>query len=414
MLYEHIILSVTLFIALLLSCLLSACETAFTGCSKARLHYLSQNNNKSAKRLLHLLEKQDITIGCLLLGNNLVNILSSALVTDFFIQEIGEGGIAYATFVMTIIIFVFAEMLPKNYALRHADSLSLSLSWFIATITFLGQPFVALLRFLTRKMQTQTTSQEPIGEEILRGTIDLHKQNEEFIETGKMLASVLDLENITIREVMKHRSQLSVIDLTEDNQKTIIQTLSECPGSFIVVTDNNETDILGLLLCKDALLHIYQNPNSFDLRPLIKDDVFALETTSLLEQIQQFKRKKIFSSIVVDEYGEFLGLVTQTDILEEIVGNMNKDPHKTILPGVVQQGSSYFIAGDVTLRDLNRALDWNLLDDQASTIAGLLLYKTKTIPDVHQTFTFDNLLFEVIEKNETAITQVKVTPHQPL
>lgn len=406
-----------IFFLLCLSGFFSGSETAMTAASQARMHSLEKEGNKKAALVNKIRERQEQLIGALLLGNNLVNILASALATSVLIKIFGETGVVYATLVMTMLVLIFAEVLPKTYALLRSDSMAMLFAPAIYAMVKILSPVselvVNLVHFVLRRFGMDIDADMNTHEEVLRGAIDLHQgTNEEASEQKAMLRSILDLAAVEVAEIMTHRKNLVTIDANQpvDN---IVNDVLECPFTRLPVWIDDPDNIIGVIHAK-LLLKELRNMSgayqSFDITDVASDPWFIPETTTLFDQLQAFRERKEHFAIVVDEYGGLMGVVTLEDILEEIVGEID-DEHDVEVEGVkLQTNGSLVIDGTVTIRDLNREFDWNLPGDEYSTLAGMILYESKMIPEVGQVFNFHNFRFKILQRQRNQITQIKVFP----
>ena len=409
-----------IFILLIISGFFSGSETAMTGASKARMHQLTKQGDKRAKLILSLLEKKDTLIGSILFGNNLVNILASALATNLLIQFFGETGIIYATLAMTMLILIFAEVLPKTWALSNPDRVALFIAPTIRIIVMIFWPITWFVQLVVRSVlwifgvNIITTIDHDEKEEELRGAIELHEGLEPEIKQERlMLRSILDLDDVDVEEIMTYRSNVEMIDL-EDDIKDNIEKLLASNYTRILLMRGNADNILGVLHAKSLLRAIYvsQKTNILpDLEELSSKAWFIPENTTLLDQLQEFRARREHFAIVVDEYGTFMGIVTLEDILEEIVGEIDDENDVEVKGVEAQANNSYIIDGSVTIRDLNRQFDWNLPDDNANTIAGLILHEARIIPEAGQVFNFFGFRFIVLKRQRNQLTSLRVTPY---
>ena len=411
-----------IFFLLVLSAFFSGSETAVTAASEGRLHQLSKNGNRSAGIILALREKKERLIGAILLGNNLVNILASVLATGIFLRYFGDAAIAYVTLVMTLLILVFAEVLPKTYAFSHADRTALAVAPVVKPIVIILAPVTHAIYLFVR------TTLRPIGielgselggslhEEELRGVIDLHEGPEPEIQHERaMLRSILELDDVGVQEVMTHRSAITMIDVNDAPEK-IIDNMLKSPYSRMPLYSEDPDNITGVVHANDLLREVHIRGGSvdgLDFNELASEPWFIPETTTLLDQLQAFRQRREHFAVVVDEYGSLMGIVTLEDILEEIVGEID-DEHDVAAATVRPQADGSFIAGgSVTLRDLNRDYDWQLPDDVSTTIAGLILHEARLIPNPGQVFTFYGFRFEIMRRARNQITLIRITPPAP-
>ena len=404
-------------VLLLFSAFFSGAETALTGASKSRMHALEIEGNKRAKMVNQLREQKDRLIGAILLGSNIVNTLSSALATSLFLNLFGGEGVLYATGVMTILLLIFSEVLPKTYCLMRADFVAMKIAPIIRFLMWIFAPILiivsAILSIMTRMMKVQASSTE----EELRGAIELHETEEEQRTHAKraMLHSILDLADVDVGSIMTHRKGVETVDISQPISVVIDQVLDNAYSRLPVFRDDPD-NIVGILHAKALLREISAVNGDFskvEISRLLSDPWFIPETTILFDQLQAFRERKEHFAIVVDEYGAFKGIVTLEDILEEIVGDID-DEHDVSIPGVrAQPNGSFIVDGTVTIRDLNRAVGWNLPDDKYSTLAGLVLLESKMIPAVGQNFTFYNYRFKILKRQRNQITLIRVGEDSP-
>ena len=409
---EFWLLLIAIIALIIISALFSSSETALTAASDARMHQFARKGNRRARIVNELRSKKELLISSLLIGNNAVNILASALATSTAITLFGEGGVAFATIVMTILLVVFAEVLPKTYAFNHADSFSLAVAPIVKIIFKCLAPASKLISFIIPIFIKETKETKYNREEELRGLIKLHIAGGDNIdkEKGAMLSSVLDLQSITVEEVMKHRSNVDMIDVDEKIDKILSHVVQSSYTRHPIFSEKQE-NIIGVLHVKEILKKLKQTEFSFDgleIKEMASEVYFVPETTLLYDQLQSFKKRREHFAVVVNEYGDFRGIITLEDILEEIVGEID-DEHDNPIPGIKSyKDGSWKINGDVTIRDLNRTFDLDLPDEEASTIAGLVIHESRTIPLVGQEFIFHNLKIKVLIKNQNRIKALKI------
>ncbi len=367
-------------------------------------------------------ERKSHLIGAILIGNNLTNILASALATSFLIGMFGEAGVAYATVGMTALVVLFAEILPKTYALQNSDRLALAIAPLIRPLVFLFSPLTRMSQAIVRGtlwlfgVRMQSAAGLDSSPEELRGVIDLHKSSDHDVRRERaMLRSVLDLAEVEVGEIMIHRNTVTMIDAS-DGLADIVDQVLDSPYTRIPIWSGEKDNIVGVLHTKELLRALKaraQLIDSIDVVELAAQPWFVPESTRLLDQLQAFRDKHEHFSLVVDEYGSLQGVVTLEDILEEIVGDIS-DEHDISLPGLrPQSDGSFFVDGNFTLRDINRQLEWDLPDDAASTVAGLILHEARRIPESGQIFLFHGFRFEVVRRQCNQITHVRITPPAP-
>lgn len=408
-----------IFVLLVLSAFFSGSETALTAASRPRMHNLEQSGISRAGLVNRLLDHKDRLIGAILLGNNLVNIMASALATSLLIGIFGEAGVVYATLSMTLLVLIFAEVLPKTYAFHNADRLALRVAPILRPVVLLLAPVTQGVQLIVRGtlrlfgIRLQATFGSDEAEEELRGAIDLHSgQSEEERHEREMLRSILDLAEIWVEEIMIHRRDVTALDI-ELPPETIVDEVLASPYTRIPLWRAKPDNIVGVLHAKAllrALRSAGEDPAHIDAQAISGDPWFIPETTDLLSQLQAFRSRHEHFAIVVDEYGEFLGIVTLEDILEEIVGDI-ADEHDVEIEGVqVEEDGAITVDGRVTIRDLNRRFDWRLPSDEAATIAGLVLYEARTIPREGQVFAFHGFSFEILRRKRNQLTLIRMTP----
>ena len=406
---------------IILSAFFSAGETSMTAVSEPRMLAAEKNGNRFAKMVNRILERKDRMIGAMLLGNNLINILASAIMTNVLIGMFGEAGVFYATGVMTVMILIFAEVMPKTLALHRPDKMAMFMAPVMRVIIILFSPITQLISSIvhtTLKFFRVDLSQvdEEAQMEVLRGAIEMHRGPEE--ETSKqraMLKSVMDLADVTVEEVMIHRKNVSMIDASTDPERIIDEVLNS-PYTRMPVWKEKPDNIIGLIHIKWLLRELKMANNDYSkikIEDIAAEPWFIPNTTTLFDQLQAFRERGEHFAFVVDEYGSFMGVVTLEDILEDIVGDID-DEHDMSVPGVKRQpNGTYLVNGTVTIRDIKREFEWDLPDAQYSTIAGLVLYEAQKLPEVGQSFMFHDFKFDVVRRHRNQITLVRVTPPAP-
>jgi Mg2+/Co2+ transporter CorB len=407
---------------LVLSGFFSGSETSLTAASRARMHTLAQQGDHRAALVNRLWRGKAQLIGAILLGNNLVNILGSALATSLMISLFGEAGVLYATLAMTLLVLIFAEVLPKTYALSHADNMALTVAPVMQVIVALLSPVVRMVQWIVTMtlrlfgLRIDAVYTADAWEEEMRGAIDMHKAaDEESRHERAMLRSILDLGDVEVVDIMMHRSNVVTID-AELSPEQIVSAVLESPFTRLPLWRRSPENIVGVLHAK-ALLRAVEasggRVENLDVLSIANDPWFIPESTDLLSQLQAFRARKEHFAIVVDEYGDLQGIVTLEDILEEIVGDI-ADEHDVEVEGVeLQSDGSAVVEGSVTIRDLNRRCDWRLPDEEASTIAGLVLHEARRIPEAGQSFAFHGFRFEILERERHQVTLIKVTRLTP-
>jgi Mg2+/Co2+ transporter CorB len=407
---------------LILSAFFSGSETALTAASRAKMHALEQDGNRRARIVNRLLLARERLIGAILLGNNLANIAASALATTLFLSLFGEAGVAYATVVMTVIVVLFAEVLPKTYAILNADRMALVLAPAVSLLVAVLAPVTAAIQFLVRHALRLFGA--PISDDVdvlsaheeIRGAIELHHKEGGVVKlTRDMLGGVLDLRELTVSDIMLHRTKMDAID-AELPAEQIVDAALKSPHTRLPLWRGEREEIVGVLHAKTllrALRDARGDLSKIDVLALATAPWFVPDTTTLKDQLNAFLKRKAHFAIVVDEYGEVMGLVTLEDIIEEIVGEISDETDIAAALAKPQPDGSVIVDGTVPIRDVNRLMDWDLPDEEATTIAGLVIHEAQTIPDPGQAFTFHDYRFEVLRRQRNRITSLRVTPLQP-
>ncbi len=419
---EYIALIAAILVLLVLSAFFSGSETALTGASLPRMHELARQGNRRAILVLALYEQRERLIGAILLGNNLANILATTLATTAFIYLFGEAGVIYATVAMTSLVLVFAEVAPKVYALANADRMALGVAPVIRGIVFLFAPVTHAIQSLIGGVmklfgvEQGDNADRVESEQELRGAIALHTGPEpEIRHERQMLHSILELDEVEVGEVMTHRRNVTMIDADLPTEE-ILEIVFDSPYTRLPLYRSNADDIIGVLHVKVLLREVVArggDTREIDIEGLSGQPWFIPESTTLLDQLLAFRERREHFAIVVDEYGAFMGIVTLEDILEEIVGEID-DEHDKIVRGVrPQPDGSYIVDGTVTIRDLNREFEWSLPDEKASTVAGLVLFESRLIPEPGQVFNFHGFRIEILRRQRNQIVSLRLTPQVP-
>lgn len=403
---------------LCLSAFFSGSETALTAASKVRLTAYEKGGNKRAGLVNRIRDKKDRMIGALLLGNNLVNILASALATSVLIQVFGEAGVVYATLVMTMMVLIFAEVLPKTYAFHNADKMSMAIAPIIKVVIVVFAPVTEAVTFIVRRVLRVfgiDISKVKAGShlELMRGVIEMHDgPEEEVTQQRAMLRSILDLADVDLEEIMIHRKNVTMIN-ADDPVDQIVEQVLDSSFTRIPLWRDNPDNVVGVLHVKMLLRAMRENRTdiyAINITDVALDPWFVPESTTLYDQLQAFRERQEHFALIVDEYGSLQGIVTLEDILEEIVGQIDDEEDESV-PGVkTLPKGTYLVDGAVTIRDLNREFEWGLPDDEYATLAGLILFEAKMVPAVGQSFRFHDFQFDIVKREKHQITQVRVTP----
>ncbi|MGH6863232.1 MAG: HlyC/CorC family transporter [Methylocella sp.] len=412
----------TILLCVALSAFFSASETALTAASRARMHALEKNGDRRAALVNRLLASRARLIGTTLLGNTLVNIGASALTTSILVALAGARGALYATGLMTVLLLVFAEVMPKTVAINYPDRTSLlvarAISFFVAVFGPVLIGVEILVRGVLKVAGIDTSRRQSIlsGHEELKSAVDLlHREGGVGRSDRDMFGGLLDLRDLEVSDVMVHRTKMLALNADLPSQDLIGEVVA-APYSRLPLWRGQPENIVGVLHAKDLLRALDAAGGKvmdFKVESIAIEPWFVPETTPVQDQLQAFLKRKTHFALVVDEYGVVMGLVTLEDILEEIVGDI-ADEHDLIVQGArLMSDGSVIVEGSVPIRDLNRAMAWDLPDEEATTIAGLVINEARAIPEPGQVFAFHNFRFEVLRKTRNRITSLKIMPVEP-
>ncbi len=412
-------------VLLFLSGFFSGSETALTAASRGKLRSAAGKGSKGAQRALDITDDNERLIGSVLLGNNVVNILATSLATAVLTKVFGQNGVAAATLIMTLLVLIFAEVLPKTFAITNPEMVASRVAGPIGIVVLVFSPIVTAVRYLVRGIlrvfgvKTDPDSHILAVREEIAGALQLgHSEGIVEKEDRDRILGALDLNERAVEEVMLHRSGIEMIDADEPAQDILAQCL-ESRHTRLPLYRGEPENIVGVIHAKDLLraMHKLLGGGKVDAKSLADFDVmrvamepyFVPETTTLDDQMRNFLKRKTHFALVVDEYGALQGLITLEDILEEIVGEIADEFDADIVDQIAATSDGAFVVdGTMTIRDLNRAHDWNLPDEEANTIAGLVIHEAQMIPVEGQVFSFHGFRFEVIEKDENRIATLKV------
>ncbi len=412
---------------LVLSGFFSGSETALTASSRGKLRAQADKGSRGAQKALDITDDNERLIGSVLLGNNLVNILAASLATALFTRLFGESGVALATLVMTLLVLIFAEVLPKTYAITNAEKAAALVAPIISVVVTVFSPMVAAVRLLVRGVlrlfgvQIDPDSNILAVREEIAGALHLgHSEGVVEKEDRDRILGALDLGDRTVEEIMLHRSNIEMID-ADDAPEAILQQCLKSPHTRLPVFRDEPENIVGVVHAKDLFRAMYAHAGaseddsdrlkSFDISKVANDPYFVPETTTLDDQMREFLRMHSHFALVVDEYGSLRGLITLEDILEEIVGEIADEfDIEEDVPVTRTDDGQFLVEGAMTIRDANRAMDWSLPDDEANTIAGLVIHEAQMIPVTGQVFSFHGFRFEVTAREGNRITELKIRP----
>jgi Mg2+/Co2+ transporter CorB len=410
---------VAIIVLVALSAFFNLGETALTAASRARMHALEQDGNARATLVNKLLRSPEKMIGTILIGNTLVDVLASALASGLAVVLVGEVGVVYATVVVTFLIVVFAAVLPKTYALAYSDRVALFVAPLMRAVIVVLNPITVAIEFIVRQLLKLTPGKADdeanilAAHEEIRGTIELQKKEGAVARLdADMLGGVLDLRDLQVSDIMVHRTKMEMVDADEPPQK-VVDDLLRTQYTRVPIWKDEPENIVGVLHTKDlfsALGHAGWDVSKLDIMSFAVEPWFVPDTTPLKAQLNQFLKRKAQMALVVDEYGEVQGLITLEDILEEIVGQI-ADEHDTHEAAIrPQPDGTVNVDGTVAIRDLNRQMSWSLPDEEATTIAGLVIHEAQTIPEPGQVFTFYGYRFEILRKTRNKIAALRISP----
>jgi Mg2+/Co2+ transporter CorB len=411
-------------VLLIASAFFSGSETALTAASRGKLRAAADKGSKGAEQALKVTEDNERLIGSVLLGNNVVNILATSLATAVLTRLFGQNGVAVATLIMTGLVLIFAEVLPKTLAITYPESVASRVARPISLVVLLFSPVVGAVRYFVRGVlfvfgvRTDPDSNILAVREEIAGALSLgHSEGLVEKEDRDRILGALDLNERTVEEIMLHRSGIEMIDVASPPDEILTQILKS-PYTRLPIFRGEPENIVGMVHAKDLLRAMHklldggQNPkglDAFDIMKVAMPPYFVPETTTLDDQMRNFLKRKTHFALVVDEYGALQGLITLEDILEEIVGEITDefDDHEEDLIAKTDDGA-FIVDGGMTIRDLNRAHDWTLPDDEANTVAGLVIHEAQMIPVEGQVFSFHGFRFEVIAKEENRLATLKI------
>jgi Mg2+/Co2+ transporter CorB len=408
-----------IFACLLLSFFFAGSETALMAFSRARMLRLEKKGNRKAGIVNRLLEARERLIGALLLGNNAVNIAASSLATSVFLLWFGDVGVIYATVIMTALVVVFAEVLPKTIAINDPDRIALlsakPMQWVMRLLGPVLAAIETMVRIILRLAGSRFGEDRPLlsAHEELRGAVDLlHHEGGVEKHDRDMFGGLLDLRDLTVSDVMIHRTEMITVN-ADDPAEEVVEAVLAASVTRVPLWRDTAENIIGILHAKDLLRAIQAadgDLSKIDIAAIALPPWFVPDIRPLSEQLKAFRRRKTHFALVVDEYGEVMGLVTLEDILEEIVGDISDEHDITVSGCKPQPDGSVIVDGAVPIRDLNRLMDWSLPDEEATTIAGLVIHEARSIPEAGQSFTFHGFRFRVLKKQRNRITALHVTP----
>ncbi|NDE89599.1 MAG: DUF21 domain-containing protein [Alphaproteobacteria bacterium] len=417
MTHDHCMLALSICFLLLLSALLSAAETAFTSCSKPRMLTLENEGNKHAALVNRILKKPDLLIGAILVGYNVINVVSSALTTAAMIEAFGERGLAYATAIMSVLIVLFVEILPKTIALQRPDRTAIFLAPLVQVLVFVLVPITTVCRNIIGvilkpfKLEKQHLEIEETAEQEIRGVIDMHADIlGASQETASMLHAVVDLKAMSVSDVMTHRRDMISVPLGQPAEQ-LIQALLDAKHSLVPLWGKTPEDIVGVIDARRLIAELAKREGvtrGIDVATIVATPWFIPNTTGLLDQLTTFRQRDARIAFVVDEYGVLQGMLTLADILEEIVGHYDKGQFNALAVPKAQADGTIILDGRFPIRELNREMGWELSDENATTIAGYIIHIAERIPEPGETIYSDPFAFQILARKQKQISKVKI------
>jgi Mg2+/Co2+ transporter CorB len=413
---------VIVMISIVAAAFFAGAETALTAASRARMHALEMAGDNRARLVTRLIGMRGRLISAMLLGGQFVTIGASAIATSALLDLYGDHGVWAATIIMTALIVVFGEVLPKTIAIAYPDRVSLLIAPLVLFFVTIFGPIVGAVEILVRGIlrlfgvSLIKTDSGVSGHEELMGAVDiLHREGEVERAERDMFGGLLELAEIPVSDVMVHRTKMQLIDADLPQEELVREAIAS-PYTRMPLFRGEPDNILGVLHAKDLLrayVAAHGDASKLKIAELALEPWFIPESTTLRDQLQAFLRGKTHSALVVDEYGVVQGMVTLEDIIEEIVGDI-RDEHDVSVQGVrKQRDGSVVVDGSVTIRDLNRTMGWNLPDEEAATVAGLVIHEARAIPEPRQTFSFHGFRFEVLRKQRNRIAALRIRPLAP-
>lgn len=404
-------LSVLLFTLILASAFFSSTETSMMAINRYRLKALSAKNNSRAKRVERLLNDVDHLIGAILLGNNFVNILAASVTTILAIKLWGSGSVIIASLALTFVILIFAETTPKTFAAKNPEKIALPAAIVIEVLMKIFNPIIWLIskvsQFILKPFGLQPSDTDNISTEELRMAV-LDAKPMVSNNYQKMLLNIIDLEKVKVEDIMVPHNEFISVDI--NNEDELFDQLKRIQHTRLLIFDGTEDNIIGTIHMRDITnLYAKEEVNLNAIKALIRTPYFIPEGTRLSLQLEHFKTKKRRLGLVVDEYGEVLGLLVLEDILEEIVGQFTSNQSEIIKEINLQEDGSYLIDPRVSIRELNVALNINLEHDEANTLNGLILEQLQSLPQSNLSLKIDTLIVEILQVSKQGVKLVRIT-----
>ena len=410
-------LLLSILILILLSMFFSLAETAFVSVPEEKIFKMSQDGDKRAKMTLNLLSNKDKIISIALLCDNISNIAASSISAVFFADLFGEYdeiGILLSTIIMTILVFVFGEVLPKMIAMRQATRVALSITPLFICLSRILLPVLWIINKLTGSIVKffhikNEADSEDANNSILGAVEMYHKKGTLERDEKNMLSGVLQLDNIDMKDIMTHRSEMFAIDINEDID-AIIKKIIDNHYTKIPFYDKSDDNILGVLYNVDFLKTLYSNKNinKEDIKKILKEPWYLPGDASVGGHLREFKEKGNVLAFIVDEFGGTMGIVSLEDVLEQIVGEINSDNGNLPFECKKNSDGSYVVDGDAPINELNDIVGSNFVDSEVSTIGGFLINKINRLPAVGEEFDIGEYTIKVVETNATRILRLNI------
>ena len=413
---EHSLLLLTLGLGGLIaaSAYFSSSETAMMALNRYRLKHLAERDHKGAQRAQRLLDRPDRLIGLILLGNNFVNILAAQLFTLLWFSVIGNKHLLASTLVLTAVVLVFAEVVPKTLAALHPERIAFPSSRLLSVLLWALYPFVWLLNKISNGalslfgVKTDGGATDALSREELRTVV---KEAGAMIPRRhrEMLFGILDLENVTVEDIMVPRGEITGINL-DDEWSEVLEQLVTCHHTRVPCFESSLDNIVGILHMRRVARHLRSDEFGIDdLREILAEPYFVPMTTDLYVQLDNFQKARRRVAFVVDEYGDLVGLVTLEDLLEEVIGEFTTDPQLFVRDVYPQDDGSYLVDGSANIREINRAYKFGLPTTGPKTLNGLILHTLEDIPVSGTSFRVDSITIEIVQTHERAVKTARLT-----
>ncbi|MEQ9059424.1 MAG: HlyC/CorC family transporter [Gammaproteobacteria bacterium] len=392
----------------------SGSETAMMALNRYRLRHLAEREHRGAQRAQRLLDRPDRLIGLILLGNNFVNILAAQIFALLTLELVGEGGLIASTLVLTAVVLIFAEVMPKTLAALHPERVAFPSSWLLGVLMFVLYPLVWLLNQVTNGLlglfglSSVGRAEDPLSREELRTVV---KEAGAMIpqKHRQMLFGILDLENVTVEDIMVPRADIDGINL-EDEWADILEQLVTCHHTRMPCYSGSIDNVEGVLHMRRVTRLLRSDEFDIaDLRAILHDPYYVPLTTDLYVQLLNFQKARQRIAFVVDEYGDICGLVTLEDLLEEVIGEFTTDPQIYVRDVYPQDDGSFLVDGSANIREINRAYGFGLPADGPKTINGLILETLEDIPITGTTFRIGDMTIEIVQTLERSVKTARLT-----